>query len=394
MNWNSLILKIVLWSLCAAAPFAVDAQNSNTDEYILIHVKLIPEMNQNSGFDSIIFRTNTRDFRLAIPADKSDIYVPVPKSTKGTGAYLAYLYGKQDLDSNGSRDVFGILVVVEDSLEISMNTKTMHAGVLSGRQSQAQEKYAIQSQGINEQTRLIRRLREEQAIADSVFDRERLRLLTEGNQLKESFIADHPYSFQALSLLREQVRGYLSKGWAKDPEELELKEYKNRFFSLSGEVQEKGQDVLLLLQNAENKTVPHFTGEMPDGRIFDLDSLKGKVVLIDFWGSWCIPCRQGHPHLKELYAQYKDKGFEIIGIGWERSGDRESQWTKLKKAIADDELPWPQILHDKEKRDLASEFGVNSFPSKFLVDRDGKVVLRIGSDTEELLDKKLKEIFH
>ncbi len=75
--------------------------------------------------------------------------------------------------------------------------------------------------------------------------------------------------------------------------------------------------------------------------------MKGKYVLIDFWGSWCHPCRASHPHLKELYAKYKDKGFEIIGVAQETAKTPEEQRQSWTGAIAKDSLTWPQIMNNE-----------------------------------------------
>lgn len=136
-----------------------------------------------------------------------------------------------------------------------------------------------------------------------------------------------------------------------------------------------------------------FTGEMPNGQLFNSESLKGKVFLIDFWGSWCVYCRKGHPHLKTLYSKYKDKGFEIIGIGSELTKTREEGWIKFKKAIAEDNLPWLQILNDRTKRDLPKDYHVNAYPTKILVDKNGKILLRVTDDNERRIDATLKDIF-
>lgn len=75
------------------------------------------------------------------------------------------------------------------------------------------------------------------------------------------------------------------------------------------------------------------------GQSFNLVDLKGKYVLLDFWASWCVPCRKGNPHLKELYAHYKTKGFEIVGVS---DDDRDN--AAWKKAVEKDGLPWIQVL--------------------------------------------------
>lgn len=134
-----------------------------------------------------------------------------------------------------------------------------------------------------------------------------------------------------------------------------------------------------------------------NGKAIDFKALKGKYVLLDFWGSWCKPCRASHPHLKELYAKYKDKGFEIIGIASETAPTAEKRHELWTKAINEDGLPWLQVLNNEhiEKFNAAKEYNVTAYPTKILLDRDGNIIGRyvgngnggeaFGSRLEQLL---------
>ena len=133
------------------------------------------------------------------------------------------------------------------------------------------------------------------------------------------------------------------------------------------------------------------------GNKLSLADFKGKYVLIDFWASWCIPCRKGNPHLKELYATYKDKGMEIIGIS-----DDDRNHDAWKKAVEKDGLPWKHVLrgldiqkklsNEPNDRDISEKFGIHTLPTKILIDPFGMIIGRYGEE-EEALDIKLKEIF-
>jgi thiol-disulfide isomerase/thioredoxin len=128
----------------------------------------------------------------------------------------------------------------------------------------------------------------------------------------------------------------------------------------------------------------------------DVSSLKGKVVLIDFWGSWCVPCRLSHPGLKKLYEQYKDKGFEIIGISNEvNASDRADKEKAWRKAVKEDGINWLHILYDPALFDAVKAYDINGYPTKFLIDQNGKFVLRILGNSETLhanLAAKLSEL--
>ncbi len=108
-------------------------------------------------------------------------------------------------------------------------------------------------------------------------------------------------------------------------------------------------------------------GRAPTARSISLSSLRGKVVLIDFWASWCKPCRMENPNVKRVYEQYRGKGFEILGVSLDR--DRGA-WTG---AIAQDGLPWKHVSDLQFWNNAAAQqYGVSSIPYTVLVDKDGK----------------------
>ncbi|MBC7827288.1 MAG: TlpA family protein disulfide reductase [Chitinophagaceae bacterium] len=111
---------------------------------------------------------------------------------------------------------------------------------------------------------------------------------------------------------------------------------------------------------------------LPDakGHSQKLSDHKGKIVLIDFWASWCGPCRRANPGLAELYSKYKDKGFEIFGVSID---DEKSAW---KKAVTADRISWKQV-NAKGGWDapVALQWKLEQIPTSFLLDQDGKVVV-------------------
>jgi thiol-disulfide isomerase/thioredoxin len=134
-----------------------------------------------------------------------------------------------------------------------------------------------------------------------------------------------------------------------------------------------------------------------NGDSLRLSALRGRYVLLDFWASWCGPCRKGNPHLKELYARYRAKGIEFIGIS-----DDDSKPDAWRRAVSEDALPWRHVLRgfDQEKLmngeenegDINKKFGIHSIPTKILIDPKGMIIGRYG-DEEEPLDRRLSELF-
>lgn len=132
-----------------------------------------------------------------------------------------------------------------------------------------------------------------------------------------------------------------------------------------------------------------------NGTVQGAKAIAKKHVLVDFWGSWCAPCRAGHPHLKELYEKYKGDQFEIVAVSYEGRGDLDVAIANWNTAVATDGLPWVNVLSvDRERSgfDPVKDFGVNAFPTKILLDPAGKVLGTYGGDSAAL-DAKLKELF-
>ncbi len=131
---------------------------------------------------------------------------------------------------------------------------------------------------------------------------------------------------------------------------------------------------------------PEIALPTPTGEIYKLSSLKGKVVLVDFWASWCSPCRRANPHVVSLYKKYHEKGFDILGVSLDR--DKQS-WMK---AIESDGLVWHQVSDLKYwQSEAARLYGVRGIPYTVLVDREGKIIAT--GLRGPALEAKLKEIF-
>lgn len=113
---------------------------------------------------------------------------------------------------------------------------------------------------------------------------------------------------------------------------------------------------------------PDINLKTPEGDLLALSSLRGKVVLIDFWASWCGPCRRENPAVKAIYEKYKERGFEIYGVSLDNSAP------KWKSAIAKDGLTWKHVSDlGGWKSSAAQLYGVRSIPATFLLDKEGRI---------------------
>lgn len=135
---------------------------------------------------------------------------------------------------------------------------------------------------------------------------------------------------------------------------------------------------------------PIFTATMLDGSSFSLDDMKGKYVLLDFWGSWCGPCRRENPSLVSLYKAYHGKkykdavDFEIVSVAI------ESDDMRMKKAIANDKLIWPHHIPqlDRFESPIVKMYGVKEIPTKYMINPEG-YIMGVNQSVEEI-DKLLR----
>lgn len=131
---------------------------------------------------------------------------------------------------------------------------------------------------------------------------------------------------------------------------------------------------------------PAFTLADTTGKKVSLKDFKGQYVLVDFWASWCVPCRRENPNIVKAYAKYHNKGFEVVAISLD---DKQAPWVK---AIDTDSLPWKHLSDLKGwKSELALKYGINSIPSNFLVNKEGAIIAKDlrGKDLEAKLEELL-----
>lgn len=242
---------------------------------------------------------------------------------------------------------------------------------------------------------LLDALRDEKDHDKAGVIREKLAPYFETNsQLSRKFIREHHNAFLSLYLMRFEV-GSMS-----------LDSAKYYFNSLSSALQQSkdgmkiAKEIKQLEEGSPGSMAFNFSKTDINGQKFSLADFRGKYVLLDFWASWCVPCRAGNPHLLELYKQYKDKGFEIISIS-----DDDRNHDAWRKAVEKDGIGvWKHALRglDWDKRnknlpnpeDTSDHFGIHSLPTQILIDPKGMIIARYGGGGEEhdALDKKLKAV--
>jgi thiol-disulfide isomerase/thioredoxin len=213
------------------------------------------------------------------------------------------------------------------------------------------------------------------------------------SNVTREFIINHPSSYvSAFHLSLYKTR------WSIDS-------VKSLYTKLSPSMQNSfyGKEVKETIDEIENNSVGRKAKEFKtvdiNGKEISLSDFKGKYVLLDFWGSWCVPCRQSMPHLIDLFRKYHDSGLEIIGVA-EEDDSTDLAWRAAVKK--DKTYIWYNVLSTpltadqkiKNSSSIVKKFGVKVFPTKILIDPTGVIIGRYrGTADESALDKKLSELF-
>ncbi len=190
---------------------------------------------------------------------------------------------------------------------------------------------------------------------------------TTGKEKEQSilFIRNNPSSIISANIL-----SVYASTWGKDTSTILY-----RSLSKKNKATSYGKDVLEFITLNKNIKIGDkyidFSEPNIEGKSISLSDFNGKVILLEFWGSWCGPCREGNPELVRIYNEFKDKGFDILGVA---ADDKKEIWIE---AVLKDSLTWQNVSDLKgDKNKGALIYGVSYYPTNFLIDRKGNIIAR------------------
>ncbi len=209
----------------------------------------------------------------------------------------------------------------------------------------------------------------------------RMKVDSQAQVFSKKYVESHPESFISVLI----VEDYLAR-FANEPEKIE-----EAYAGLSSEMKKTRTGEKIKKEIAKLKTVdvgrkaPDFAAMSPDGKKISMTQAAGRATIIDFWASWCGPCRKENPKMVALYKEFQPKGLNIIGVSLDKDAG------KWKEAIAKDGLEWTQVSNLLEWDDpIARKYGVEAIPATFLLNQYGVVV---GKNLQgEKLRKKLRQL--
>ena len=376
MNIKNIIASCLLFpaSFCMAQDkFEITGKfsNASTDRMVILNYK------NSIGKDA-------KDSALV----KNGKFMLTGVTAFGNKAYLSFVPVKKDTTKR-SRQSDDQLFYLEKGKYIVVGKDSMNNAKITGAQAQtdfmqynAQTKALLaQFSDITKRFTKVYYAKVKDTVAIKTIQAEARPVHAKIEKALDSFIFSHPDSYVTIDLISENKTSVI------DPVVFEpyYKILSQRVLSsFTGKRLTSKYDKAK--QISIGKAVD-FIQTDDKGNEFKLSSLKGKYVLVDFWASWCVPCRAENPHLLKAYNQFKNKNFEIVGISLDET---KTAWLN---AVKHDGMPWIQVSDLKGfKSDIAVKYGISAIPQNFLINPEGIIIAKNlrGEDVDKQLSAFVK----
>jgi peroxiredoxin len=348
----ALLLTISLISCADPNSYTIDGEAIGFEDGSKIYVHKILNNNQTEVIDTLIVKnesfsgTYMKDNELAVHFFKVE-------DRKNT---IFFFPENTDLTTS----------IYKDSLRASF--------VVGSQQNDAYKAFNDKIREFNriktKNTQIIKQARKEQdGMLVSETQKENRALALEESEYKRLFIVNNNNSLFSVMLLTEMVS-------RKEINPVDAESIVQNFspkIAASGSAKLLNRTINSMKKADVGGKAPDFTAPSPDGEMISLSDVMGKYTIIDFWASWCKPCRRENPNVVNVYNKYHDQGLNIISVSLDKAGQKD-RWLK---AISDDKLTWHHVSNLKAWKDpIAGLYSVRAIPATFLLDENGIIIAK------------------
>lgn len=315
-----------------------------------VYVMEIDEHNQSKPFDTL--EISSEKFTAKYPkGTETELQI---LRVEGIGGNVVFFAESEDLTANLYKDSIGASFVAGGRQNELYRTYNEEVGKINQRRVQIAEAYKkaqVEQDGI-----MINELRSEN-----------VRLSAQEKSFKKQFVQENSNSYFGLMLLSEMF----NRNEITGPEATALLDKLSPKLN-SNDLATKLKTSIEAKKKADvGGMAPDFEAPSPDGSVVSLKDAMGKYTIIDFWASWCRPCRIENPNVVNVYNKYHDKGLNIISVSLDKPGQKD-RWVK---AIADDKMDWYHVSNLRFWQDpIARQYNVRSIPATFLLDEEGRII--------------------
>lgn len=364
----TLLLAVLFFSCQNSSTISLSGKVEGIDEETEMYLHIINENNQPVIVDTIL----VKDGQFSHKFQKSNIGELAYFSIKNVNGNVIFFPENKNISFTIYKDSLYSSTMKggkTNALFVEFNKEIQRFSALKKENTEA-----IQEARKNQNSDAFVRLQTESAV---IADRE--------NVYKKEFVKKNNNSLLSFILMREMLmrEEMTVNEVARVLEGVKPKLQKSFYYQSLAQTVEANRSAEV------GEIAPDFSAPTPEGDLLALNDILGKVTLIDFWASWCGPCRRENPNVVRVYNQYKDKGLSIISVSLDRPGQK-AQWLK---AIEDDKMDWHHISNLQFWNDpIAKQYGVRGIPATFLLDENGKIIAKnlrgpaLGQKIGELLD--------